>query len=237
VRSETRDKDFANSSIYVIVPAFNEARALRDTVTPLVDAGYTVVVIDDGSSDHTLDALRGLPIAGLRHVVNLGQGAALQTGMEYAFRHGAEIVVHFDADGQHPADSIPALVEPILDDRADVVLGSRFLRSEDVGQIPALRRLLLRIGIVVSGIFTGLWLSDTHNGFRALSRKAMREIQLRENGFAHGTEILAEIRRKGLRYIEVPAAIRYSAYSRSKGQPFWNSFNIVIDLLMEKLFR
>ena len=181
-------------SIYVIVPAYNEASALRQTVAPLVDAGYSVVVIDDGSSDHPLDALHGLPVTGLRHAVNLGQGAALQTGMDYALRQGAEIVVHFDADGQHPPEGIPALVEPILCGRADVVLGSRFLRPGDTVQIPAVRRMVLRTGTVVSGIFTGLWLSDTHNGFRALSRKALQEIQLRENGFAHATEILAQIR-------------------------------------------
>ena len=157
--------------------------------------------------------------------------------MEYALRHGAEAAVHFDADGQHRWEQIPDLIAPIERGEADIVLGSRFLRREDAAQTPALRRMLLRAGIIVSGLFSGLWLTDTHNGFRALSRKALQEIELRENGFAHATEILASVRRKKLRYVEVPTAIRYSAYSRAKGQSFWNSFNVVIDLLMEKLFR
>jgi polyprenyl-phospho-N-acetylgalactosaminyl synthase len=226
-----------NSAIFVIVPVYNEAGIVRETITPLVEAGYTVVVVDDGSSDGSLRTLAGLPVVLLRHAVNLGQGAALETGMEYALRHGAEAAVHFDADGQHRWEQIPDLIAPIERGEADIVLGSRFLRREDAAQTPALRRMLLRAGIIVSGLFSGLWLTDTHNGFRALSRKALQEIELRENGFAHATEILASVRRKKLRYVEVPTAIRYSAYSRAKGQSFWNSFNVVIDLLMEKLFR
>jgi len=226
-----------SASIFVIIPAYNEAAILRETVTPLVKAGYTVVVVDDGSIDQPAAALAGLPITLLHHSVNLGQGAALETGMEYARRHNAEAAVHFDADGQHSPEQIPDFIAPIARCEADVVLGSRFLRPEDAAQTPAFRRLVLRIGIIVSGVFTGLWLTDTHNGFRALSRKALEEIRLRENGYAHATEILETIRRKKLRYIEAPTAIRYSAYSRSKGQSFWNSFNIVIDLVMERLFR
>jgi glycosyltransferase involved in cell wall biosynthesis len=225
------------AAIFVIIPAYNEAGALPATIAPLIEAGYTVVVVDDGSTDTTQQVLKGLGAIVVRHAVNLGQGAALQTGMDYAFRHGAEIAVHFDADGQHPADAIPSLVEPILRGNADVVLGSRFLRPEDAAQTPRGRRVLLRAGIIVSGVFSGMWLTDTHNGFRALSRRALGEIQLRENGFAHATEILDLIRRKKLRYAEAPSAIQYSDYSRKKGQSFWNSLNIVFDLLMEKLFR
>jgi polyprenyl-phospho-N-acetylgalactosaminyl synthase len=225
------------AAIFVIIPAYNEAGALPATIAPLIEAGYTVVVVDDGSTDDTQHALQGLAATVVPHAVNLGQGAALQTGMDYAFRHGAEIAVHFDADGQHPAEAIPSLVEPILRGDADVVLGSRFLRREDAAQTPRGRRVLLRAGIIVSGVFTGMWLTDTHNGFRALSRRALGEIQLRENGFAHATEILDLIRRKKLRYVEAPSAIQYSDYSRKKGQSFWNSLNIVFDLLMEKLFR
>lgn len=227
-----------NSSIFVIVPSFNEdAEVLRQTVTPLIAAGHPVVVVDDGSAKDAAHTLRGLPLTVIRHAVNLGQGAALQTGMDYALRHGAEIAIHFDADGQHPCEGIPDLVEPIRRGQADVVLGSRFLRPEDTARTPVARRILLKMGIVVSGFFAGVWLSDTHNGFRALSRKALREIQLRENGFAHATEILAQIRSKHLRCLERPAALRYSPYARKKGQSLWNSFNIVVDLLLEKLFR
>jgi glycosyltransferase involved in cell wall biosynthesis len=227
----------ANSPIFIVVPAFNEAAVLRETVRPLVEAGYTVVVVDDGSQDDPATSLHGLQVVIVRHAVNLGQGAALQTGTEYALRCGADIIVHFDADGQHSAECIPALIEPIRNGEADVVLGSRFLRPDDAARTPRARRLILRVGIAVSWLFTGLWLSDTHNGFRALSHTAARAIELRENGFAHATEILGQIRRGKLRFVEASAPVRYSAYSRRKGQSLWNSFNIVIDLVLEKLFR
>ena len=226
-----------NPSIFVIVPVYNEANILRQTTLPLVEAGYTVVVVDDGSTDGSLATLNDLMVVRLRHASNLGQGAALETGMQYALRHHARAAVHFDADGQHNWRQIPDLVAPVLSGEADIALGSRFLRPEDAAGIPAFRRLVLRIGIIISGLFSGLWLTDTHNGFRALSPKALAEIHLRENGFTHATEILAQIARKKLRYVEVPASIQYSAYSCAKGQSVWNSLNIFFDLLMEKIFR
>ena len=227
----------SDAEIFVIVPLYNEAAVVRETVMPLLKAGYTVVVVDDGSSDGSSKALEGLRVVLLRHAVNLGQGAALETGMTYARRRGAKAVVHFDADGQHDGAQIAEFLGPIRRGETDVVLGSRFLRREDAARTPWLRRVVLHGGIVVSGLFTGMWLTDTHNGFRVLSEKALAEIRLRENGFSHATEILGEIRRRKLRYVEMPAAIRYGAYAKAKGQPFWNSFNILIDLVMEKLFR
>ena len=224
------------SSIFVVVAAYNEAAVLASTLKPLIEQGYTVVVVDDGSTDFTWALLQTLPVHGLRHRLNLGQGAALQTGMDYALRRGAEIVVHFDADGQHPADQIDDLTAPIEVGEDDVVFGSRFLRESDSRLVPAPRRAVLRTGMLISRLMGGLWLRDTHNGFRALSRRAMMNIRLRENGFAHATEIQREVRRDRLRYQEAPATIRYSEYSAAKGQPLSNSFNIVVDLVLRKLF-
>ena len=225
------------SHIFVIIPAFNEARALRSTLEPLIARGYSVVVVDDGSTDGTWSVLAGMPVHTVRHPINLGQGAALQTGTDYARRYGAEVVVHFDADGQHSVEDIAVLVEPILAGQADAVLGSRFLRPSDARLVPPLKRALLRLGIVVSGALTGLWLTDTHNGFRALSGPAAERIRLQENGFAHATEILGQIRRARLRWVERPTTIHYSEYSRGKGQPAMNSLGILIDLLVRRLFR
>jgi polyprenyl-phospho-N-acetylgalactosaminyl synthase len=224
------------ASIFIIVPAYNEARVIVATLAPLIAAGYRVVVVDDCSRDGTWAILNQLPVTRLRHSINLGQGAALETGMEYARRCGAEIAVHFDADGQHDSEQIPAMVAPIAEGRADVVLGSRFLQESDVLRIPRTKRLVLRIGRIVSGLSTGVWLTDAHNGFRALSRKAMASVRLKENGYAHATEILEQVRRAGLRYIEVPTTIRYTGYSRSKGQPISNAVDITLDLIIRKLF-
>jgi polyprenyl-phospho-N-acetylgalactosaminyl synthase len=223
-------------SVLVIVPAYNEGKALKATVERLLAAGYKVVVVDDGSTDETPE-IRGLPIVYLRHAVNLGQGAALQTGMTYAVRAGVDIGVHFDADGQHDCAQIGRLVTPIVEGSADVVFGSRFLRKEDTGQVPLKKRIVLRGGILVSWAMTGMLLSDTHNGFRALSRRALERVQLQENGFAHATESMQRVREAGLRYVEVPITIGYSAYSQEKGQKLSGSLSILFDLIMAKLTK
>jgi len=224
------------SSLLVVVPAYNEGRVIGATVDSLLSAGYRVVVVDDGSSDDTGD-VRRLPVVYLRHPVNLGQGAALQTGMTYALRAGAQIVVHFDADGQHDCRQIESLIAPILEGRADVVLGSRFLRKEDARRVPLKKRLALKGGILISWAMTGMLLSDTHNGFRALSRRALERIQLQENGFAHATEILQRVREGGLRYVEAPTTITYTEYSQLKGQRISGSLDILFDLLVARLSK
>ena len=220
----------------VIVPAFNEGRAVKTTVGRLLAAGYQVVVVDDGSTDETVE-VRRMPVVYLRHAVNLGQGAALQTGMTYALRAGADIVVHFDADGQHDCAQIERLTAPIVEGRADVVFGSRFLRREDCAQVPWKKRILLRGGILISWAMTGMLLSDTHNGFRAMSSRALGRVDLQENGFAHATEIMQRVREAGLRYVEVPITISYSEYSQQKGQRLSGSLSILFDLIMAKLTK
>ncbi|HXK02001.1 MAG TPA: glycosyltransferase family 2 protein [Verrucomicrobiae bacterium] len=222
--------------VLVIVPAHNEGRVIGVTVENLLSAGYRVVVVDDGSTDHTGE-VRRLPIVYIRHAVNLGQGAALQTGMTYALRAGAQIAVHFDADGQHDYRQIEALIQPILEGRADVVFGSRFLRKEDAARVPLKKRIVLKGGILVSWAMTGMLLSDTHNGFRALSRRGLERIQIQENGFAHATEILQQVREAALRYEEAPITITYSDYSQLKGQKISGSISILFDLVMSKLTK
>ena len=223
------------SRVFLVIPTYNEGRVLASTIRGLLPCGYSIVVVDDGSSDGTAAILKELPVHYLRHPVNLGQGAALQTGMDYALAQGAEYIVHFDADGQHPAERIPSLLAPIRRGECDVAVGSRFLDPENVNLIPRGRRILLRGAVVISGILTRLWLSDAHNGFRALSRAAAQKIRLHENGFAHATEFLDEVRRAKLRLREVPVAIRYTDYSQAKGQPASNSVNILIDVLLRKV--
>lgn len=157
--------------------------------------------------------------------------------MTYALRAGADIAVHFDADGQHDWRQIDSLIAPILEGTAHVALGSRFLRANDSARVPWPKRIVLRGGILISWLLTGVRLSDTHNGFRALSRRALERIQLRENGFAHATEILQRIRDANLAYVEVPTTIVYSEYSQQKGQRLWNSINILFDLVLSRMLR
>jgi polyprenyl-phospho-N-acetylgalactosaminyl synthase len=227
----------AERSRFVVVPAYNEASVIGATVRPLIDAGYSVVVVDDGSSDGTWEEIQQLPVYALRHPINLGQGAALQTGMSFAVKQGAEYVVHFDADGQHRPVDIDVVLGPVLDGTVDVALGSRFLSPESAAAVPFRRRVFLRGATYVNYVLTGVLLSDAHNGLRALSRDAAQRIQFRENGYAHASEILHQIRSHGMAYAEQPITVVYSDYSVAKGQSLWNGFHIVFELLLTKLFQ
>ncbi len=225
------------SEIFIAIPSYNEAGIIRSTLRPLIELGYSVVVADDGSNDSTWKYLKDLSVYRLRHPFNLGQGAALQSAVSYALTEGAKYIVHFDADGQHSAEDIPGLLAPVMAGRADVALGSRFLRREDWQAVPFTRRVLLKGAVAVNWLLVGLWLTDAHNGARAMTRKAAQKIVLRENGFAHATEILQQILALRLRYVECPTRIRYTEYSLHKGQRFWHAFDVFVDLLIKRVFR
>ncbi len=229
--------EFLDHDVFVVIPAYNEGTVLAQTVDELLPYGYQVVVVDDGSSTPATAHLHTRPVRYVRHIANLGQGAALQTGTEYALSLGARAIVHFDADGQHCPSLIRSLLEPIRRGDYDIVMGSRFIDPKDRDGVPRVKQILLKGGVVVSWIFAGLWLTDTHNGFRALSGEAARRISLTENGYAHATEILELIRKASLRIKEVPTTIRYTEYSLAKGQSAWNSVNVLLDLLLRKLVQ
>jgi len=171
----------------------------------------------------------------LRHVVNRGQGAALQTGIEYSLSRGARIIVTFDSDGQHSPADLPILVAPLLEGKADIVLGSRFLGSAD--RMPALRRVLLRIAVFFTRLMSGLKITDAHNGLRAFSRRAASMIHIQLDRMAHASELMDQIRRSGLPYTEVPVHVRYTQYSREKGQRGVHALRIAFDYFIGKWVR
>jgi len=223
------------SSVFIIVPAYNEAIVLRTTVEQLLKKGYTVVVVDDGSAETQKTHLTGLPVWFIRHRKNLGQGAALQTGSLFAQKKGAHYIVHFDADGQHRAEDIPALLNE-LDNGADLVFGSRFSRTK-TNRIPLLKRIIIFIARYLNYLFTGILLSDAHNGLRAMTADASAVLHLKENRMSHASEILFLAKKNDLTIKEVPVTILYTDYSKKKGQSVWNSIRIGFDLLLHKLFQ
>ncbi|MGA0556983.1 glycosyltransferase family 2 protein [Larkinella sp. VNQ87] len=223
--------------VFILIPSYNEGNMIRQTIRSLEGGPYTIVVIDDASTDATYNSIRDLPVYYLRHDINLGQGAALQTGMDFARLHDADVVVHFDADGQHNPADIPRFLEVLRTQPVDIVLGSRFLRDEDLKAVPRFRRWLLRLARLTNGLLTGLWLTDAHNGFRVMNWRALRDINLKENRMAHATEILMQIRKNRLRYVEKPTHISYTAYSQEKGQRWSGAINILIDVFINKYFR
>lgn len=202
-------------------------------VADLLCVGVEVVVVDDGSADATADRARSAGAHVVRHVINRGQGAALQTGIVAALRQGADIVVTFDADGQFSATEISAVTQPIIAGTADVVLGSRFLGNAVA--MPGLRRWVIRFVAQVTGWYTGLSITDAHNGFRALSRTAAAQLWLRQDRMAHASEVLEQIAQHGWRYVEVPVTVAYTDYSLGKGQKLSGAFRIVWDLLIGRI--
>jgi glycosyltransferase involved in cell wall biosynthesis len=220
--------------IFIIIPAYNETEIIRETVRPLVSSGYEVVVIDDGSSTDIEQYLKGTNIHFLKHDINLGQGAALQTGMDYARQFKPDYVVHYDADGQHSLTDIERFLSIIKEKDVDILLGSRFLEQENIELVPAGRRRLLRLARLINWFFTGLFLTDAHNGFRVMKGTTLNKIRLTENRMAHATEILRLIRRNKVTYAEASTKIHYTQYSMAKGQKASASFNILIDLIIHR---
>jgi glycosyltransferase involved in cell wall biosynthesis len=219
--------------VTVVVAAFNESRQVGGVVAGLLPRCDRCVVVDDGSTDGTGAAALAAGAVVLRHAVNRGQGAALLTGIRYALARGADVVVTFDADGQHAAEDVPAMVAPILEGRADIALGSRF-KGRTEGMPPS-RRRLLGAGILFTRVFSGVRVTDVHNGVRALSRAAAAELSISLDGMAHASEIIDQIRDHGWRLVEVPTLVRYSDYSLGKGQSAFNSIRIVAELILQRL--
>jgi glycosyltransferase involved in cell wall biosynthesis len=222
------------TSIWVVIAAYNEAPVIAAVLSELVGR-YQVVVVDDGSRDATAEVAAHAGAAVVPHPVNLGQGAALQTGIKFALGEGATHIVTFDADGQHRAADIPRLIEALGQNHADFALGSRFLGAS-VG-MPFSRRMLLKAATTFTRSTTGLKVTDTHNGLRAMTRRGALAISLKQNRMAHASELLAQIGRSRLPYVEVPVTIEYSGYSLAKGQRLSDSLAILFDLSAQRLIR
>jgi glycosyltransferase involved in cell wall biosynthesis len=225
----------APHEIWVAIAAYNEARVIAEVVADVRGAGHTAVVVDDGSIDGTAAAARSAGAIVLEHPINLGQGAALQTALDFALARGAGFIVTFDADGQHRARDVARLMDALLRGGADFALGSRFLG--DAPNLPPARRRLLRAATWFTRLTTGLSITDAHNGLRAMTRRGARAISLKQNRMAHASEILHQIAGSGLTYVEAPVTIEYSAYSLAKGQQLSNSLSIILDLFTRRLHR
>jgi polyprenyl-phospho-N-acetylgalactosaminyl synthase len=226
-----------HNKVFVIIPAFNEHSVIKKVAQELLQYPYTLVVVDDGSTPALQPELNGISnIHYLRHKVNLGQGAALQTGIDFALHNQADYLVTFDADGQHSPADIDSLLSPLQSGEADITLGSRFL-GKKMQNAPTGRMFTLKIARLINYFFTGLYLSDAHNGLRAMTREGASKIYLKENRMAHATEFIFAIRRLRLRYKEVPAVVTYTIYSKAKGQSVFNSIRIFFDLVLHKLFE
>ncbi|GIL35502.1 glycosyltransferase family 2 protein [Phycicoccus sp. DTK01] len=219
------------SGVWLVIPLYNEAAVIGDVVTRARSVFPQVVVVDDGSVDDGAEVAREAGAVVVRHPVNLGQGAALQTGFEYVrSRPDMEWAVTFDADGQHQTDDVLAMLEKARAEDLQVVFGSRFLDDRTTPSLA--KRLVLRAAVGYTNLTTHTRLTDAHNGLRLLRRDVVERIDITQNRMAHASELVEQIGAMDVRYAESPVHILYTDYSRSKGQSLWNSVNILVELIL-----
>jgi glycosyltransferase involved in cell wall biosynthesis len=216
---------------WFVIPLFNEGQVIADVVRDVRTTFPNVVCIDDGSSDDSAAAAQAAGAVVVRHPVNLGQGAALQTGFEYALSQpGMRWVVTFDADGQHQVSDVQAMLAKAEAEDLQVVFGSRFL--DDRTDAGVLKRVVLRLAVAYTNLTTRTKLTDAHNGLRVISRDVVSRLSITQNRMAHASELVAQIGALDVRYGESPVHVLYTDYSRSKGQSLWNAVNILAELIL-----
>ena len=215
-----------------VIPAYNEAEHITEVISrvrPFVDE---IVVVDDCSSDDTAQLAQAAGATVLKHPINRGQGAALQTGNDYALLKNADIIIHFDADNQFCAEEIPDLIVPITSARAQVALGSRFLTKKS--KLPASKKnIIMPLARLVNRLFFNIKLSDPQSGFRVFSKEAAQKIEIKNDGMAHCSEILHQLFKNKLKIEEVPITVVYHEF----GQKFSSGFKIIKDLLIRKIIK
>ena len=215
---------------WLVVPLYNEAQVVREVIEDARRTFPHVVVVDDGSRDDSAAQAEAAGAVVVRHPINLGQGAALQTGIRYVLeRTDARYLITFDADGQHSVADAVAMVAAARRENLAIVLGSRFLKGPS--PVGWLKRLVLATAAVVASRTTGMHLTDAHNGLRLLRRDAAEHLNLRQNRMAHASEIIRQLGATGLPWREFPVHIAYTEYSKAKGQSLLNSVNILVDLI------
>lgn len=223
----TDDAD-SEPSVYVVVPAYNEAESIRSVVASLPDAigeyALQPLVVSDGSTDATVERTVSTDAIVVDHPINQGQGGALRTGFSIAQQHGADIVVTMDADGQHPVEELPNLIEPVINDEADYVVGSRYI-GIDQSNNSATRRLGIRVFTALINVMTKSEITDCTNGFRAIRATKLREMTLSEERFS-APELLIEARKNGLRIEEVPITIAQRAAGETKKPKLGYAFGL-----------
>src|SRR3989339_3469 len=218
--------------LIAIIPAYNEEKKIGSVVRNLLNHADKVLVVDDGSKDRTGAVAKEAGAMVLTHRINRGQGAALQTGHEYAKKLGADFVLHFDGDGQFDVSDIAPALEKIKSTGADILFGSRFLSKES--NIPFIKKyLLFPLARVFNRFFTRIKLTDTHNGFRILNRRALEQISIKQDRMAHATEIISQVKEKGLKYVEFPVKVVYCEY----GQGLLGGLQIFKDLILGRFIR
>lgn len=218
-----------------LVPVYNEETVIKKVIESLLKISDYVVCVNDGSRDGSSNEITKTKAFLVEHPINMGQGAALQTAIEFSRELPVDYFVTFDADGQHRVEDALMMVDQLKKDKYDIILGSRFL-GNTVGMKKS-KEIILKLAIKFSNITSGVKLTDTHNGLRAFNRHVAETIQITLPDMAHASEILEIIASKKFRYKEIPVTITYSEYSRAKGQTLINAVNIGFDTILRKITK
>jgi glycosyltransferase involved in cell wall biosynthesis len=227
--TETTDTAARYANVWIVVPAFNEATIIGDVIADVRAAFDNVVCVDDGSTDRTGEIACRAGAHLVRHPANLGQGAAIQTGVEYArCQPGAQVFATFDADGQHRIADVVAMIDRLAAGDVDIVIGTRFGKPGS-SRPPLIKRIVLRSAARLSRRSRRLGLTDAHNGLRVFNKTVADGLDITMSGMSHAGEFIMLIDENDWRVVEEPIEIVYTDYSKSKGQPLLNGVNILFD--------
>jgi len=234
------DKSFFEGldlDVYVVVPAYNENKTIKNVLKGLEAKNLPIILVDDGSDDDTYRIVKSFfdksyPKGYIyRHVLNRGLGASLKTGIEAALRKNPDIIVTFDADGQHDPEDVIKVCTPIMNGEADIVIGKR-----DFNDMPVTKKLGNYIMNSITWIFYGIHVHDSQSGLRAFNRKAGESLNTKSRGYGISSEIIREIKRNNLKLQEVPIKTIYTEYSLSKGTNTQVGLKILFKMIMD-IFR
>lgn len=220
--------------IIAVIPAYNEATRIAAVIEDAKQYVEHVLVVDDGSTDGTGDAAVAAGALVVRHVENCGAGAATMTAIEAARALQADVVITLDADGQHDPHDIPAVLQPVLENKADIVFADRFGQRNS---IPTIRRVFNAIGNLVTFAATGRWVNDSQCGFKVFGPKSVQEIDIRMSKFEFCTEIVRECVQWNWRVAQVPTKVLYSEYTLAKGQSFALGIRTAFRILLRSFLR
>ncbi len=241
MKAQNFDEPFSKRlkmKVFVVIPAYNESKTMERVMKGLENKDLHIIVVDDGSVDDTCKIVKNffdksnLSGSVYRHILNRGLGASLKTGIEAALAKNPDIIVTFDADGQHDPNDIDRIFEPIIKGRADVVIGKR-----DFSKMPFTKKLGNYIMNTITWIFYGIYVRDSQSGLRAFNRKAAKALNISTRGYGVSSEIVKEIKRNQLKFEEMPIRTIYTDYSMSKGTNLKVGFKILIRMIVDNLLK
>lgn len=219
-------------STYVILPAYNEATRIRPVIEEIAEKGYKMVIVNDGSSDNTLEVIKESQkkypknIFIYSHIINRGVGVAIQTGFDAVLRYNPKFIVNMDSDGQHSAEDLDNVLEPIVSGRAKAVIGVRPLKD-----MPLSRNLANAIMNLLTRIFYNVDVSDSQTGFRAITIDALRKININARGYLISSEFIREVNDNNIPFEEVPIKTIYTPETQAKGTNFTEAFKILLQMI------